>query len=614
MARILFVWLCMTGALFSAAQQTTEDARALIREGNNQLSRFEPVPALANFNKAIVISKRTGDPYRIARAYLGAAQAIWYQSRFTGAIDTMNTAIKMLRTFPKKMVDFALPSALRILSNIYDETGDYEKAFQTTSEALQISLSDDRQNTALCLVQLAELYLNIGDYRTALEYFHRADLLHPQPGTYEFRELNTQRGRLYAARNMYDSAQYYYRSSIPGHPSPRNVLLRIGECYLLQKNYDSAYDYLQQVDTGARRVGDVPILLPTIIGLGQVYMYTGRRDSALHRAYDALALANEKGKKQNKRDALLLLSLLYEKDKPALAYSYFRQYVNLKDSVLSEQFRGRLYAFRQQQEETAYKAEMERLKNRQRILKQSIIVLVAGSLLVIIVLVLRYKNRNLKLRKRSSELEMQALRAQMNPHFIFNCMSAINHFIVNKETDKASGYLTRFSRLIRLVLVNSEKDTITLDEELSVLKLYLEMEQLRFADVFEYRISYDEAIHPSQVKVPSFILQPFCENAIWHGLLHKDGPGLLTIDFTCKNDNTITCTITDNGVGLTRAAEIRKRKTEEHIPFGHKLAAERLSLFNKSKRGPDAFSIENVTGENGEVAGTRVIFSFINAG
>jgi tetratricopeptide (TPR) repeat protein len=614
MARIFFLCFSMTWPLLAAAQGILQDSRLLIREGNNHLSRFEPVQALENFNRAITISKRTGDAYRLARAYLGAGQAIWYQSRFTGAIDSMNKAIAMLRTFPKKMVDFALPSALRILSNIYDETGDYEKAFQTISEAIQISVPDDHQNITLCMVQLAELYLNIGDYKTALEYFHRSDLLNPQPRTYEFRELNTQRGRLYAARTMYDSAQYYYRRSIPGHPSPRNVYLKIGECYLLQKNYDSAYAYLQQVDTGARRIGDVPVLLPTIIGLGQIYMYTGRRDSALRRAHDALALANEKGKKQDKRDALLMLSMLYEKEKPELAYSYFRQYVRLKDSVLSEQFKGRLYAFRQQQEEAAYRTEMERMKNRQRIMKQSIIALMAGSVLVIVVLILRYKNRNLKLRKRSSELEMQALRAQMNPHFIFNCMSAINHFIVNKEPDKASGYLTRFSRLIRLVLVNSEKDTITLEEELSVLKLYLEMEQLRFSDAFEYRISYDEAIHPSQVKVPSFILQPFCENAIWHGLLHKDGPGLLTIDFTLVHDNTITCTITDNGVGLTRAAEIKKRKTEEHIPFGHKLVAERLSLFNKGKQVPGVFGIENVTGADGEVAGTRVIFSFINEG
>lgn len=610
--RFLLIWFMLPASLLYA-QRRDDPAERIISQGNGYLARFQAASALERYNEVIRIAEERGDDLLLARGYLGAGQAIWYQNRFTRAIDTVSMAVSLFRKYQddrdNKMM---LSSSLRILSNIYDQVGNYEKAFQTISEALYLQQkSDDRQNTILSLVQLAKLYVNIGDYATALHYFNQAIDMHPRPGNYEFRELHTELGRLYAAREMYDSALYHYRLSVPRHPSPKNVYLWIGESYLQQRRYDSAESYLRK----ALIEGDIPnsaVMLQAMIDLGETLMYTSRNDSALVLANDALAMATEKDRRQHRRDAFRLLAMLYEKrGNNDLAYASFRRYVSLKDSLLSEQFKGRLYAFKQGQEETTHKAEMALLKNKQRVLVGSIIVLTAAGLFIILLLVLRYKNRSLELQRRSSEMEMQALRAQMNPHFIFNCMSAINHFILNNETDKASDYLTRFSRLIRLVLANSEKASITMEEEIAMLKLYLEMEQLRFAHAFEYRISYDSTIRPSEIMVPSFILQPFCENAIWHGLLHKEGPGLLLVDFVAKH-NIITCTITDNGVGLTRAAEIKKRKVEEHIPFGHKLAAERLSLFNNGRPVPGSFIIEDVVNDKGEVTGTRVVFSFKN--
>ncbi len=200
---------------------------------------------------------------------------------------------------------------------------------------------------------------------------------------------------------------------------------------------------------------------------------------------------------------------------------------------------------------------------------------------------------------------MQALRAQMNPHFIFNCLTAINHFILNNDNERASDYLTRFSRLIRLVLINSEKATVTLEEELTLTKLYLEMEQLRFANNFDYEISYDAAIQPAMVTVPSFILQPFCENAIWHGLLHKDGRGKLTIDLAMK-EKIMVCTITDNGIGQEKAAAIKAGSPEYQDSLGLKLTTDRLAIFNGQKGRSGSFEIENMVDATGNSVGTRV--------
>src|SRR5262249_12876180 len=134
-----------------------------------------------------------------------------------------------------------------------------------------------------------------------------------------------------------------------------------------------------------------------------------------------------------------------------------------------------------------------------------------------------------ELQQKISDLEMQALRAQMNPHFIFNCLSSINKFILKNDTDTASDYLTRFSRLIRTVLVNSQLSLTTLNDEIEMLRLYLDMERLRFNETFDYNIIYENTIEPEIIYIPPMLLQPFCENAIWHGLMPKEGDRKLEI-------------------------------------------------------------------------------------
>ena len=199
---------------------------------------------------------------------------------------------------------------------------------------------------------------------------------------------------------------------------------------------------------------------------------------------------------------------------------------------------------------------------------------------------------------------MQALRAQMNPHFIFNCLSSINCFILENETEKASDYLTRFSRLIRMVLTNSEKSLITLDGELKMLRLYLDMERLRFQNSFEYNITYTNDVDAESVLVPPLLLQPFCENAIWHGLMQKDGEGHLNITIMKQNE-FLTCVITDDGIGRAKAAEfigtVKKEKS-----MGLKITTERLSLFNHEKEVHASYEIEDILDENGDAAGTKV--------
>lgn len=205
---------------------------------------------------------------------------------------------------------------------------------------------------------------------------------------------------------------------------------------------------------------------------------------------------------------------------------------------------------------------------------------------------------------RATELEMQTLRAQMNPHFIFNCLSSINRFILKNESESASDYLTKFSRLIRMVLNNSNKSTIILEDELEMLRLYLDLERLRFKNSFDYRIIFHNNFDAASIFIPPLLLQPFAENAIWHGLMQKEGQGNLEVAFELE-DNRLNCCITDNGIGRKKAEVLKSRSVEKQKSMGMQITAERLALLNKDV-DQTIFSIEDLVDASGQPAGTRV--------
>lgn len=209
------------------------------------------------------------------------------------------------------------------------------------------------------------------------------------------------------------------------------------------------------------------------------------------------------------------------------------------------------------------------------------------------------------MRHKTTELEMQALRAQMNPHFIFNCLNAINGFILTNEPETAANYLTKFSRLIRLVLNNSQKRIISLEEELETLGLYLHMERLRFTNSFHYRINCDDTIDALSIFIPPMLLQPFVENAIWHGLLHKEGNGELFINLHRAHD-TLHCTITDNGIGRKKAMMLKSKSAEKNKSMGLQITKNRLALLNQDLNGENFFEIQDTQDASGNITGTTV--------
>ena len=208
-------------------------------------------------------------------------------------------------------------------------------------------------------------------------------------------------------------------------------------------------------------------------------------------------------------------------------------------------------------------------------------------------------------REELAQLEMKALRAQMNPHFIFNSLNSIQTFMMKNETEQALSYLSRFARLIRNVLDHSQLNNVTIQRETEMLENYLELERLRLNDHFDYKIIIDPSLDKDFLEIPAMVIQPFAENAIWHGLLHKKEKGSLTISFTRKEDR-IHCIIEDNGVGREAAGVFKQQSHPTHISRGVQITKDRLQIYNSRYNMDAFFDIEDLEDETGQATGTRI--------
>ncbi len=179
-----------------------------------------------------------------------------------------------------------------------------------------------------------------------------------------------------------------------------------------------------------------------------------------------------------------------------------------------------------------------------------------------------------------NKFRQQALTRQMNPHFIFNTLNSIQYYIVDHDIRSSTKYLAKFSRLMRIILENSQYDTITIDEELKAIELYIELENVRVEGGFNYNIHIDDEIDTSLYKINSLLFQPFVENSIWHGLNHKTGDKQLNIELNERNNN-FTITIEDNGIGRDKANEIKNKRNTKHKSLGTNITDKRIDVMNK---------------------------------
>lgn len=568
---------------------------------------------------------------------------LWYtvfsQSKFDEALVY---AEKMLELARQSGDQSKIINGLIGIFAINRQSGNYEQAFSFLQQAHELALQAKHKiwisNTRYCMAQLYEL---IEDYQEALTYFRKVIETDDEETRNE--RIKTDNDiwfkmeftEAFVHLNQFDSAWHYYNLFRP--PKDKAVYLRVywistGECYLRQKNYTRALQNFQLGLSEHQKLNDRNEVMRSLLDISKTYLALGNNSEALKYGREGLDIAIQTKAKQFIRDGYQVLSIIYDRyHQIDSANFYFKNYVIMKDSVLDNQARAKFAAYSYEQkialinkEKEIHKVKLEKESFIKNILIAGIFILLLFGVFIVRSISLRRKNekQHLKheielqkleaekekaeLQQKSAELEMQALRAQMNPHFIFNSLNSINRFILQNNRLDASEYLVKFSRLVRLILQNSKSPLITLDSELEAMNLYLQLESLRVDNHFEYKIIVDKELDTHAIKIPPLIIQPYVENAIWHGLMHREEKGQLEIELY-EEQEILCCKVTDNGVGRKKASELKSQQPVDHKSMGMQITTSRIELHQKQKSNAEHVIVTDLVSPGGEVCGTEVL-------
>lgn len=604
---------------------------------------------LSLLQTALPLLKQSGDKYLIADCFSMIARAYQHLGENNNAIIYFDSSIHLYQEIGD--TDMVIWKTIDKVHS-YRHLGNYAASYSDLHHALELIPKNDTVKLSQAYVQMAQLFVFAKLPETAIEYINKIQAFYPPPAPGNRKHLPWTllgalrvEGEAFLLLNQIDSAlkiEKFINISFEEQDPPDNLFY--GHLYSAMGQYEKAIIYFTQGFNVSQRTSYGIGHSMHASGLASAYLKLKKFQKAIHYAKEAEKISAKTHILSEQKNAVGILSEIYAATKNyTKAYKYNQLYKALSDSLLPEEYKQKLSLIQVKDQLEMQKKEAQLLSDQNQINRQQIklqesslkrrellLYIFIGALLMMGLLAI-FVNRNIKLKKKKAQLqqlmeqvnaqqkltelekekanlEMQALRAQMNPHFIFNCLSSINRFILINKVEEASDYLTKFSRVIRMALNNSEKQQITLENELEALRLYLDLERLRFKNSFDYSITFINTIDSNTVYIPPMLIQPFAENAIWHGLMHKKGIANLEIQL-CVENKILTCTIIDNGIGRNMAASFKSRSAEKNKSMGVNITAGRLALLNKSKNEAVVFNIEDLVDEKGNGCGTKVILS-----
>lgn len=512
---------------------------------------------------------------------------------------------------------------------------DPNEAFPLIDESISISRNEKwTKGEALGLRQKGNLYYVLGDNLNALDAYQKAVLLSKKISDKPLESsLLSNIGNIHADLKEYDRALENYRAylntarELGSRPDEIKALSNIAIVYNDSENFEEGISYLEkalelaklenndlfvaaitnnlalaQKKAGAhekalvnyqkaadlaQQIGNKYIEASALNSIGEINALLHNFSVAETNADRALSISKEIGAVEWQADSWKVLSSAFEnKGKLAEALYAYKEYITLRDSVLSEEKKSELTRKEMQFKMERQQAIAQEEIKRERLVKNGYLI---GTLVLLIISALGYvfyKRRRDALEKKKiaefnakvAETELKALRSQMNPHFIFNSLNSISDFIARKDIKQADDYLVKFSKLTRSILENSEKKWIPLEEDLELMELYIQLEALRLEEKLTYTITIDESVETDNTLIPPFILQPFIENSIWHGIAPKNGLGQIDLSIK-KAEDMLVCSVDDNGVGRLK----NHGQTHKNNSFGLKITKNRIDIINHLK-------------------------------
>ncbi|WP_047548129.1 histidine kinase [Psychroserpens sp. Hel_I_66] len=560
----------------SNSQQQNAEAYLVLAEVYMHWKQFD----LAVTNYRVSLQNRESN-----EAKLGLAKAYERNKNYQESIDTYKAIDK------KQLSNYQLVTLYEGLGDTYFSIKNYALSITAYKKGLEVANTHLIKPKVVDLnSKIAQAYNGDGFTKEAGYFFdnslelaeqtNKKRALEEKETVAEFNNVNRNYSEeIQLRKEIVDDVEAVERDSIIDNESPLTLQkqnYKIGNAYFLQKDYDKAIPYLEKSIKEADAKGDLVVKKDATRKISDVYVDAGDFENA--------RLAFE--------DYKVVVDELYIK----------------REQELSQADRFRRNIVEQQNRITSL--ESDRKLNRSlveaRSKNQDIIIysLITGLILLLITAFFMYKYIKQQ-RLANNLLALKSLRSQMNPHFIFNALNSVNSFIASNDERTANKYLSDFSHLMRAVLENSEEDFIPLQKEIELLDLYTKLEHFRFQDKFDYDITVNDDVVVGEYQIPPMLLQPYIENAVWHGLRYKSKKGHLQITVAKKSDNEITITVADDGIGRKRSKSLKTANQQKQNSKGMGNIKKRVAILNNMYKDKVDVLIDDNSSE--EDCGTKVV-------
>ncbi|NDV64785.1 histidine kinase [Bacteroides sp. 224] len=529
----------------------------------NELSLKQEYAKAENYLSQAISSYQKGkDKEALANAYREIARVQELQSKSDLAIENYNLAAKT--TKKKEFEEMNLNDASRLKNRLNPE-------IQSTyiQRNIDISnLSNNQKEAANAYRQMAEVKLEMKDKEGAIDNL------------------------VSALDNVSEQSEEAVK-----------IKQDIAQTYLEDEQYEKAIAINEALVEETKKISNPELEVKQLRNLSTNYLEVNNSEKAISALQEAYELAIHSGQTMEAKKTLEELVSQYRKSKnntqALLAYANFIEKLDTlikSDSTLIDQ------KFFQEHEDKIAQLEKERVLKDELISKKNRFnYVLLGSITLILIFTIFIARSLYTISHKNKKIALQSLRREMNPHFIFNSLNSVNQFIAQSNELEANKYLSSYSRLMRNVMENSNKDFISLSTEIEQMKEYLELEHIRFRDKFTYQIIIDESLDADAVYIPNMVIQPQLENAIWHGLRYKEEAGFLLLDIQQKGNN-LHIRIEDNGIGLKKSKELKTQHQKQHHSRGLINTYERIELLNKLYHTHISLRIEEKEGaESGVV-------------
>ena len=405
------------------------------------------------------------------------------------------------------------------------------------------------------------------------------------------------------SENKEMAIENYEKAIAVSKDKPEEVLKiksEISKVYASENNLDKAIEITKNTISEAEKIGSVSQQIEQQQTLADLYFKNENQDDAIVLLEETYNLALKNGRTFDAKKAMLALSDFYrKKGNQAKAIELYDQFLNDFDRMIqadSSLVDAKIF---QVTEEKIKQLEKERaLKDELITKKNKFNYVLIGSVILMLILLGWIAKALFSIKTKNKKIALQSLRREMNPHFIFNSLNSVNQFIAQNNELEANKYLTSYSNLMRNMMETSNKDFITLANELEQIKKYLDLEHLRFQDKFEYEITIDEKLDADAILVPNMLIQPHLENAIWHGLRYRETKGKLKVTFSEENQ-LIKVSIEDDGIGVEKSKELKTQNQKVHESRGLNNVEERINLLNDLYHQQISYAISSGAEGNG---------------